>query len=243
MNHLSFNKLICPMKNTLLMFFFFLTLSAFGQITVLDQDVTMELTPDEIEVHVDISIVNDYPNEVLFWWDIERGTSPTEWEYKVCDLVTCYDWGYETCPCSMENTFPSGNTAMMTFYLNPNEIEGTAVVNLRILDDCRKNPGGGVGYVDIPITITVESSVSVTEEDLVDQVYLFPNPVSDIFKLENDADISVVEIYNLVGKRMLESSHKPGNTHNISHLNKGIYLVRLLDKSNSIVKVITLTKV
>jgi len=230
------------MKNTLLLFFLFLTFSGFGQITVLDQDVTLVLTPDEDEVHVNIPVVNEYPNEVDFWWDIERETSPSEWEYKVCDLNTCYLWGFESCPCSMENAFPSGDTATMVFYLNPNDIEGTAVVNFRILDDCRKNPGGSVGYVDIPITITVDASVSTTEEELADQVLVYPNPVSDIFKLKNDAYISDVVVYNIVGKKMLESSHKPGKSHNISHLNKGIYLVRLLDKSNNIVKVLRFTK-
>ena len=231
------------MKYTLLIIFFFLTLSGFGQLTVLDQDVTMVLTPDEEEVHVNVPIVNEYPDEVLFWWDIERETSPSEWEYKVCDLVTCYDWGFETCPCSMENTFPSGDTATMVFYLNPNNIEGTAVVNFRILDDCRKNLVRGSGFVEIPITITVDGSVSTTEEELADQVLVYPNPVSDIFKLKNDAHISNVVVYNVVGKKLLETSHTPGKSHDISHLNKGIYLVQLLDKSNNIVKVIRLTKV
>lgn len=230
------------MKNNLLLLFTFFAFSAFGQIEVLDDNVTLDLTPDEDEVHVDIPIVNVSGSELLFWWEIERGNSPDEWEYKICDINLCYFWGVETCPCSMHNTFAAGDTAMMQFYINPNDLEGTAVVNLRVLEDCRKSPAGGASYADIPITITVDASVSTVEESIQDQVVLYPNPSTDMFKLKNDRGVAKVHLYNIVGKRIFTANHKAGKPHDISYLNKGIYLVRLVDNQNNIIKVLRLTK-
>jgi hypothetical protein len=231
------------MRNNLLLLFTFFAFSAFGQITLVDPDVTMELSPDEIEVHVDIPIVNEFSSDVMFWWEIERGNSPAEWEYKVCDINLCYLWGFESCPCSQPNDFAAGDTATMIYYINPNGVEGTAVVNLRIIDECRKNAGGGSGsYLDIPITITVDASVSAVEEELADDILIYPNPTPDLFKVKNDNNVSEVILYNIVGKKIFSHSHKPGKSHDISYLNKGIYLVRLLDKNNNIVKVLRLTK-
>ena len=231
------------MKKFLLLFFTFCTITAFSQITVLKQDIIFDVPADPpaySEFKVEIPMVNDSTEQFLFWWEIERGNSPDEWEYKLCDINLCYFWGFEACPCSEHNTFNPGDTANMMLYCDPNGIEGTAVVNLRICADCDPDRKC-TSYVDIPVTIN-SGTVSTKEEDFAENVVLYPNPASDMFKIKNDETISDVVVYNIVGKKLISESHKPGKSHDISRLTKGIYLVRLLDKSNNIVKVLRMTK-
>ena len=63
------------------------------------------------------------------------------------------------------------------------------------------------------------------------EVALYPNPVQDILNINVDNAIKSVEIYNIQGQKVLNST---SNEVDMSSLNSGIYLVKITDENNSI---------
>lgn len=226
------------MKYILLTLFTLTSFYASGQITVLDQDVTVEILPDVEEKKTDVRIINTTTETLEFYWDIQRDAAPVEWEFKLCDINLCYVWGVESCPCSQTNYFAPGDTATIQLYINPNGIEGTSDVTVRILESC----GRDSTYASFPVSYNVSNSVSTEFEEIEDNTILYPNPSSSSFRLKNDANVSNIMVYNIIGKRMYSEAHRQGMSHDISQLNRGIYLVRILDRSNNIIKVLRLNK-
>ena len=226
------------MRNFLLFVFLSFTFLANAQITVLDTNVIVSITPDIDEYKEEVDMVNTTNSILEFYWDIDRSGVPAEWEFKVCDINLCYIWGVETCPCSMTNFFQPGDTATMMVYIDPNGVEGTGPVNVSILAFCGKDST----YANIPVSYIVDASVSTAFEEKNDDPLLYPNPSPDYFKIKNDESVSSVIVYNIIGKKMFSQKHRAGMSHDVSGLNKGIYLIRLLNKTNNVVKVLRMTK-
>ncbi len=226
------------MKNILLLLFTFISLTSTAQIEVIDSNIVVEVVPDIIEFKENVHIVNTANSTLEFYWDIDRGNAPPEWDFKICDLNLCYFWGVETCPCSQTNFFQPGDTSKIQVYMRPNGVEGVADISVRILEIC----GSDSTYNSFPVSYVVSNSVSTSFEEIKDNLVLYPNPSSNFFKVKNDETITDVMVYNIIGKKIFEERHRAGQSHDVSRLNKGLYLVRLLDKSNNIVKVLRLNK-
>ncbi|NNE27881.1 MAG: T9SS type A sorting domain-containing protein [Saprospiraceae bacterium] len=228
------------MKQYLLLLFTLFSVQAFGQINVPIDYIQVSLLPDVEEKKVDVQIINTSTDMVEFYWDIIRTPEvPAEWEFKFCDINLCYLWGTEACPCSQTNFFAPGDTATTQIYLKPNGVEAVAEVMVRILETC----GRDSSYATYTVEFTADNSVSTADIDAIgDDLLLYPNPSSDMIKIKNDRDVSNVVVYNIIGKKMLSRAHRPGMSHNISQLNNGLYLVRLVDKNNNILKVLRFTK-
>lgn len=71
---------------------------------------------------------------------------------------------------------------------------------------------------------------------------IYPNPTFDSFSIKNDEQVAGVSVFNIIGKEVLTEKHHSGIEHNVSELKRGIYLVRLKDENDEVLKVIRLTK-
>jgi hypothetical protein len=60
---------------------------------------------------------------------------------------------------------------------------------------------------------------------------LYPNPATNLLKIDIDSDIQSVEIYSLQGQKIMTASSKEIN---ISNLSAGIYMVRVQDVDGSV---------
>lgn len=69
---------------------------------------------------------------------------------------------------------------------------------------------------------------------------IYPNPTSDFFALKFDERVAKIVVYNWIGKQLESFSHSKGRVYNAKDLDKGIYIVRLFDKQNKLVKVLRL---
>ena len=76
--------------------------------------------------------------------------------------------------------------------------------------------------------LNIESSVEKKE------ILIYPNPVDDFFKLEGD-NIHNVEIYNIMGAKIMSHDVSFSNAIDVANLSSGLYLVRVLDEDNNVV--------
>jgi len=77
------------------------------------------------------------------------------------------------------------------------------------------------------VSVIEDSSLSVKELSAFN-FSIFPNPVKNVLNISAAKTIDKIEIYNVLGKRVLnkEVGLKQGNI-SVSHLNKGIYIAKV----------------
>lgn len=80
----------------------------------------------------------------------------------------------------------------------------------------------------------VSAKTSTTE------ISIFPNPTNEVFKISTESKINKIEIYNLIGKKIKTIKNDKSNTFNVSDLRIGIYLIRIFDSNNRVLKVVRL---
>ncbi len=73
-------------------------------------------------------------------------------------------------------------------------------------------------------------------------IALFPNPTAEYFTLNDNSGIKKITIHHITGSKLKSFEVKEGNKYNVSSLKKGIYIVRLFDKEDQMVKALRLSK-
>lgn len=225
------------MRKILLLAFCFISLNSFAQdLTITPDPVALSVPDGTVDMKVDMNISNNLGRDVEFYWSIDRGNVPDEWQFYLCDINLCYTPSVQSCPCSKPNLLGPNESGTLMLHILPNGVNAVGVVTLSILTEC----DGTTSEIDIPVTYEV-GTTSTNFAELNKNINLYPNPAFDNIQLQEDDNVEYLEIYNIVGKQVKTLTHSQGQSHDVSDLNKGIYLVRLLDKSNNILKVIRMT--
>ena len=113
------------------------------------------------------------------------------------------------------------------FVLNPDVLIGRGIAETRVVVE---SDGGNL---ELFVTIDVEL-LSVTE--LSAETKLYPNPTSGNFTVKG-ADVAKVEVYNLVGQKVLEvesGEWKVESYFDATNWNKGIYLVNIISQNGAV---------
>lgn len=59
------------------------------------------------------------------------------------------------------------------------------------------------------------------------KISVYPNPANEFVKISSELEINNVEVYNLLGKRIISTAKLVDNTLNVSSLSSGVYLIKL----------------
>ncbi len=78
-----------------------------------------------------------------------------------------------------------------------------------------------------------DTSLSVNDQD-VNNISMYPNPVVDKLFIKGVSDASKVSIYNILGKLVV--SKATSNTIDVNHLQSGMYIIKIVDQQKEIVK-------
>ncbi|HLV13929.1 MAG TPA: LamG-like jellyroll fold domain-containing protein [Xanthomarina sp.] len=81
----------------------------------------------------------------------------------------------------------------------------------------------------VEIVVEVVETLGVEELDLLGALRVYPNPTNGILNLSSNLDTEVlVTVYDLNGRVLLDTScNQNSNSINISHLNSGVYILKL----------------
>lgn len=228
------------MRKILLLLFAFISFNVFSQdFTVTPEPVILELNSDVVDKKVDMTITNNLGRDAEFYWIIDSEGVPPEWQFYLCDVNLCYTTAIQSCPCSKPNELGPNETGTLMMHIVANGVAGTGAINLSIVSEC---DDASSSVVEVPITFEVSETTSTEFADIDDNINLYPNPALDMINLMEDENVKQIEFYNIVGKKIKTLDHIKGQSHDISELSKGIYLVRLLNNSNNILKVLRMTK-
>ena len=76
-------------------------------------------------------------------------------------------------------------------------------------------------------------------ELVADDLKVFPNPTTDYIQISNSTNIKKVVIYNMEVKSYF---HYANALHDVSEIKAGMYIVKMLDEKNKVVKSVKLNK-
>lgn len=94
--------------------------------------------------------------------------------------------------------------------------------------------------VRMTVGLTVEVCAGINRISIYNQLLVFPNPGKGYFSIDisNISENCFIEIYNVLGERVLAKTFYPvegGNIINMSSQPPGVYLYRVLKQDNSLV--------
>lgn len=226
------------MRNLLTSLFVLVGFAVYGQLSYSPDPLVFTSDTSEVRAEYTFTIKNERTASQEFWWNIDRGNSPDEWTYAVCDINQCYLDGVESCPCSISCVLAGGESYDFKIYLIANGAIAAADINFNISTDCE----GNTVILDVPMLMEstgLTSSIDIDSD--LSELRVYPNPSTQYFQITNDADVNKIVVSNIIGKKVIEASHKKGESHDVSYLDKGIYLVRMIDKNSNILDVKRIT--
>ena len=238
-------------KNILFLLTFLFSLSATAQTS----DFTF--TPSLAEASADLQNPATTPGDVVakaelinnsnetktYVWEriLEELPSGTNWASAVCDLNLCYLPFVST----MEFVLEANQTSNIDVHIYPggtpgNVIDATpgeAEVHVRIWEkDNESSAQEGV------FKFIITDGVTSTKDLDLQEIRVFPNPVVDRFQINENPHVKQIEVFNLLGARMMHWPATIGQQYDVSMLSKGIYLVQLMDETGQALKTVKLIK-
>jgi len=189
----------------------------------------------DIGAHFDV--INNETSDVSLLWSIETLEAPDEWKVYFCDKNLCYAPGETSCDPEKPNVLNPDSLFVGQFHVLVSGVTGIGTYNVNI--STQSNPNEII--LTVPVTI---SALSTDVEDVVvsENIKLYPNPTSDVFQISSTSNISNLVVYNIVGKEIKSFESNNGDGYDVSDIPNGMYLVRLFDYKNQVVKVIRLSK-
>ncbi len=111
----------------------------------------------------------------------------------------------------------------------PNKTNLEIMNLIRDSSDKINNPTDQYGYGIPDFEAAYNSVLSVTHFDDFSKIKIFPNPTKDFFTISNNISLDnfSVQVFNIIGKKILEQSKLTSNKMDISALQKGIYLLKI----------------
>jgi hypothetical protein len=226
------------LKTVLIAFFISVAvlLHAQGSFHVSTTYATQQGTIDR-EVAPSISIRNLTNRPLELRWEIKKTNLSEGWQAVVCD---------QQCYTSLVQT--------KTFELQPNEMLHDFKVSFR------PNGKQGMGHLELSLYVDGEqdhSEQNITFSGAAQQQTgilgasretgapkIYPNPVTEFMYLQDDYDaVKTVEVYNVVGRQLQRFSVSySGQKYDVSRLPRGIYMIRMLDESGTIIRTQRISK-
>lgn len=216
--------------------FLFIIFKLPAQVTLkLNPDVVMmDVDPLEFETVAHAFIRNTGTETVTVRWIRRVEAITMGWNSAICDINACYSVNIDTTPPEALLTLAPGDSSMLDVHVRPFGIDGGAKIKVVIEDIANAE-----NFVSGEFLFNEVTSAS----DLrTESIKVFPNPASDYFQLTDYDRVNQVVIYNLVGQELRRFNSFPGARFNIGNLQRDIYLVRLVDKRNKIIKTFRLNK-
>ncbi len=241
------------MKENLLFFFLFLGLPLLVKaqeslLTVSATEVNEQFQVDlsdldqRLELKVDVSNFTEDTLELR--WERWVVTSPQNWETQSCDNQRCYlpfvSTNYDVDAGITEPyVLPPDSTHTYILYLLPNGQEGNGhfQIGFSLVD----NPDSILTTIDFKAEVSNLVTNTLSRREIED-IYLFPNPATNYFRISNDADVEQVVVRNMLGREVRTFQAYGGASYNIFDLPQGVYLVTLIDRSDRILKTMRMSK-
>ncbi|GAA5221434.1 T9SS type A sorting domain-containing protein [Membranihabitans marinus] len=223
------------MKKTILITYFSFIISILysqSVFSIYPSDVVITIDDfSEYEVIGHAKVINTSDEAIRFMWKKVVKKSPEQWDFAICDIYQCWTPTID----SSEVVLEPGDTSNLDLHVYPNNSPGKADVSVLISDV--NNPSDSY-----ELGITVNDAVSPISYFDPGNIRIYPNPTTEYFSVDGIDDLRQVVVVNLVGQIVKKFSASVNSRYKVSDLETGLYLIRLINKEDKIVKTIRLSK-
>lgn len=223
------------MKKTILITYFTLIFSfLYSQsvFSIYPSDIVMTVDdPSDHEVIGKAIVINTSDEAIRFKWKKVVKTFTPQWQFAVCDLYQCWPPNVD----SSEIVLEPGDTSNIDMHVYPNNTPGKATLGILVSDV--NNPSDSY-----ELEVTVNDAVSPVNYLDPGNIRIYPNPTTEYFSVDGVDDLRQVVVVNLVGQIVKKFSASVNSRYKVSDLETGLYLIRLINKEDKIVKTIRLSK-
>ncbi len=215
----------------LLLFFIFQTVHA-QQLQVSSNYSALQGRASE-EISPAVLLKNNSNSTLELRWERTKSNLPEGWDAIVCDKQ-CYSTLVES---RNFNLSPGETISDFRVSFRPNGHEGIGNVEIKIYEIKRPSNSVTVSF-NSSATINNVGSFSNSTAPTV-----YPNPAVDFISIQDDGNqVKYIEIFNVVGRKVLEFTKGNNGKYDIGDLPRGMYMVRLLDKNKNIIKTQRISK-
>lgn len=219
-------------KNLLSVFLFFI-LSVTGicqTLTLFPNPATATVNANDADIPAKATLKNTSEESKEFKWVRNIVNITQGWETAVCDFNLCYNPSVD----SMTLTLGPGEESNMDIHIYPNGVVGEAKIELTITE---------VGVDSNTIKGTYLFNVTTpVKKAYLGEIALYPNPTSEYFQVNTREVVAKLEVYNLFGDKYKTFYAYKNKRYFIGDLSNGMYLVRMLDINDSVIKTLRLNK-
>ncbi len=219
------------------------TLCFLVSLSVLAQ-ATIKLSPDQVSVEVDKTqfetvahsmIINTSDSTKTFRWVRKVESISMGWKSAICDINACYNTDIDSTPSDFYLELAPGDSSILDVHIRPGGLDGSA--HIKVLLEEVGNPGNSVEG-----TFLFNETISSAAEVEVSNVQIFPNPVDAYFQLSSYDEVAHVMLYTIAGSLVREYISYPGEKFDVVGQQRGMYLVRILNRDKKVLKTVVMHK-
>lgn len=159
-------------------------------------------------------------------WERIKNNMPSGWDALICER-NCYSALLESRTFSLA---PGESISDFRVTFRPNGQEGIANAEIKVYEI--KNPSNAV-------TVSFTAS-AVSGSGNGPSVY--PNPAVDYIQIQDGSDVKYIEVYNALGKKIIDFNASSSGRYDISDIARGMYMVRMLDRNRNIIRTQRISK-
>ncbi|MBK6389747.1 MAG: T9SS type A sorting domain-containing protein [Saprospiraceae bacterium] len=221
------------MKYIFIISFFFVSMSVNAQtmLTLEPNPVSMVVKSNDLDVAGKASLKNNSKDTLIVKWSRKIENITQGWSSAVCDKNFCYIPTIDT----MKLVLAPGEISNMDIHVYPMGISGSAKVTLRI-----EQVGSPDNFVSGAYFFNQTTPLKSDVEK--DAIQLYPNPPEEYFMVTSPVVLGKIELYNITGDKAKVYYAYKNKRYYIDDVPSGIYMVRLLNLQQEIVKTVVLKK-
>jgi hypothetical protein len=221
------------LKHALLIIGLFVFVSSYGQVTLSlsPNPSSVSVKSTDLDIAAKASLTNKSKDTLILKWTRKIETLTQGWSSAVCDKNFCYIPTVDT----MRLIMAPDEVSNMDIHIYPMGITGTAKITLKV--EQVGNPENSVSG-----TYLFNGSTPTRGEGEKEIIQIYPNPAVEFFIVNSPVVLGKIELYNITGDKAKIFYAYKNKRYYIDDIPSGIYLVRLLNLQEEIVKTLVLKK-
>jgi len=208
-----------------------MSVNAQTMLTLEPNPVSMVVKSNDLDVAGKASLKNNSKDTLIVKWSRKIENITQGWSSAVCDKNFCYIPTIDT----MKLVLAPGEISNMDIHVYPMGISGSAKVTLRI-----EQVGSPDNFVSGAYFFNQTTPLKSDVEK--DAIQLYPNPAPEYFMVTSPVVLGKIELYNITGDKAKVYYAYKNKRYYIDDVPSGIYMVRLLNLQQEIVKTVVLKK-
>ncbi|MBP6794383.1 MAG: T9SS type A sorting domain-containing protein [Saprospiraceae bacterium] len=220
------------MKQLLFSILFILSSGLYGQTVLVINPTTTSVSvkSTDLDVAAKANLKNTSKDTIIVKWTRKIESITQGWSSAVCDKNFCYIPSID----SMRLIMAPGETSNMDIHVYPGGISGSAKVSLSIEQ---------IGKPETKVTASYlfNQSTPIKSDDK-DAIQLYPNPTQDYFMVNSPIVLGKIELYNITGEKAKVYYAYKNKRYYIDDIPSGIYMARLFNLHEEILKTVILKK-